>query len=228
MTNPPGKKNISKADLASAFRALDSINNPDRPLIVKGNDVSGEKIIKAVKNTMVQKKTGFPETVPQKDMEAYNAALVMFMRGVPSSEISRITDIANATIKNWASKEDWDGMRLEIRKTIREEIVKKTLNTERRRVERMVDIIDPLLSDLCEKALEHSQDRDGITGKDYIKYALDAIRLKAQLSGEITEKKELSVGPNDAFRAIMDMNAAGVTPPEGIDPLLLEAPKLIE
>lgn len=94
------------------------------------------------------------------------------------------------------------------------------------KIKKVTDQVDPFLSKLVERTHKALDSEEDLTSKDHLAHLVQLLKLKANLTGEFIDNKNISFGPNEVYKRIMGIDS---TPDIGkIDPKLLEPPKWIE
>lgn len=223
-------KAAQQRKMIAAFKQVEKTVGPQDVPLIQDMTPAIEEVAEIMAASQKKKDEIAELATARNDVEKYRTSLVMYLKGVSVKEIAKKLDINTWTVDRWLKMDAWEALRTDMFRTVREEAAKSVKKKEVDKAKKMVDVLDPLLLDLTEKAVMHSETLDGIAGKDYVRLALDAMKLKAQLSGEFVENKAVSVGPNEAFQKIMEMNMS--EPPMDLDPEfvreLKKEPKLIE
>lgn len=141
-------------------------------------------------------------TIPNLDVAMYATALNMYLRGVSQNKIVQYVGCPANTIKTW-SKQGWDDLRERLFSRVSLDIFEQIQSEEVKHSKEMIKKLRPITNRLSTRALA-AADSPSLDAKDILTQAREYIRLTGQFSGELQENKNISVGPNQVWTAVMD------------------------
>lgn len=218
------KKNESKgasSKLVNIFKKIDTRE-------IKSAKAPDPARYKEQIKMVVQEQADKALVVTLNDIQKYHECLTLYLYGHTYKDIEQAAEINRKQLETWSQKNNWENLRIRFFRQVEKKVLEESVSKESLRIGKTIDVVNELVQDLVDKAIEHSRSLEGITGKDYVRFALDGLKLKAQLSGEFVENKNVTVGSAQAFQKIMEMPKIN---PEDImegDMKLVESPKLLE
>lgn len=141
-------------------------------------------------------------TIPNLDLAMYASALNMYLRGVSQNKIVEYTGCGAHTLKSWI-KEGWDDMRERLFSRVTMDIFEQIQSEEVKHSKEMIRKLRPITNRLSSRALA-AADSPSLDAKDILTQAREYIRLTGQFSGELQDNKNITVGANQVWAAVMD------------------------
>lgn len=189
-------------------QAIQKINAGQSPEEVERNSKTKEQLYfdaeEGVASFVNQHLATEMPRIPNLDIASYATCLNMYLRGLPRSKIAEYTGIsAEGTLKTWAQNSNWDELRERLFSRVTLDIFEQITSEEVKHSKELLKKIRPITNRLSVRALA-AADSAKLDAKDILTQAREFIRLQGQFTGELQDNKNVSVGPNEVFTAIMN------------------------
>jgi len=161
------------------------------------------------------------------DVRVYLNSFILYLNGVTNKEIGKRSEIDVKTLRGWIKEDGWAEMKKNIQIEACQEIAEEVKTQYIDKGKEIKEYLLPVTFKLGEMAKEVLHKKNELEDKDILKLFHDFSKLAGQFTGELSEKQDVSIGPNAAYEKILGLSGDEFSAKE-IDPALLAAPKLIE
>ena len=135
----------------------------------------------------------------------YFKALALYLKGGSIKTLSEHTLLSHAALEDFINLYRWPVIKKQIKEKVSGVVKEFIHEVEPIGNFTVQDRIQPIINSLSKQTKEYIDNKE-ISPKDCLKAFIELSKLKAQLSGEMVERKEVNVTQNEANKRIMLMS----------------------